>query len=59
MSSPLPLRSLADLKKQLAEAKERKAAAAAGGDVREQSAGPSVPIESDRFLTEEDFERIK
>lgn len=54
--------SLADLKKQLAEAKSQKAAAEA--EKLKQTSGDGnenvgVPIEADRFLTPEDFERIK
>ncbi|GAX82660.1 hypothetical protein CEUSTIGMA_g10086.t1 [Chlamydomonas eustigma] len=66
--------SLASLKKQLAEAKARKVTAASAGSSPDNGHGDgstavastsgaegsdSVPIEADRFLTEEDFERIR
>ena len=55
--------SLTAMKKQLAEAKARKAEAAEAAELaaasRADSVGPSMHIETERFLTEEDFERIK
>ena len=49
--------SLASLKKRLAEAKALKAASSTTGNDENVTSG--LPIEADRFLTPEDFERIK
>ncbi|KAG2445218.1 hypothetical protein HYH02_008686 [Chlamydomonas schloesseri] len=65
--------SIASLKRKLAEAKEKQAAAKRareepgseeGGDVAAAAEGgsgrtPGVPIEAERILTQEDFDRIK
>lgn len=59
--------SLAGLKRKLAEAKSRRASAASeadgggggGGITPGSGITPGVHIEADRFLTEEDFERIR
>lgn len=56
-----PTCSIASLKKKLAEAKARKAAAEGGGAEGEgaEPAVKRVPIEAERILTQEDFERIR
>ena len=54
--------SLAGLKRKLAEAKSRRASTAseaADGITHGSGITPGIHIEADRFLTEEDFERIK
>eukprot|EP00798_Chlamydomonas_sp_ICE-L_P018496 gene18496-24994_t len=61
---PQQKESLSALKKRLIAARLKQKAkveaeAAEAARARAESLGPTVPIEADRFLTEEDFDRIK